>query len=274
MTPPSQTLTRARPPVDPRMKQRRIEVARQEGRRRLKILILIVSVLVLTGGTFVAMRSPFLDVDRLAITSGPHTSPQDVTAAAGVPKHRAVIDVDTGAVARRIRTLPWVRSVQVKRRWPGTIEIVVVERVPAAAVPAAAGGWAVVDGVGRVLARVAAPPPELAPVVDVAPVGAPGTTVWQSVRPSLAVAAALPRALVAKVAGVGPGPDGEVQLHLKPAGLARLGPPSELAAKLSALVVVLDHVPLTTAAGIALVDVRVPTTPVVTRSLTPSNAGQ
>ena len=256
------------------MKQRRIEVARQEGRRRLKILIAIASVLGLTGSAFIAVRSPFLDVDRLAITSGPHTSPADVTAAAGVPKHRALIDVDTAAVARRVRTLPWVRSVRVRKQWPATIRIDVVERVPAAAVPAAAGGWALVDGGGRVLARVGAPPPDLAAVVDVPPVGAPGTNVWQSVRSSLAVAAALPRSLVARVAGVGPAPGGEVQLHLRPQGIAQLGPPTDLAAKLSAVVVLLDHVPLVTNAGVAVVDVRVPTTPVVTRSLTPSSTGR
>ena len=253
------------------MRERRIAVARQEGRRRLKILVAIISVLTLTGAAFLAMRSPFLDVDRLQITSGPHTPPQDITAAAGVPKHRALIDVDTAAVARRIRTLPWVRTVRVTKTWPATVRIDVVERVPVAAVPAAAGGWALVDRSGRVIARVGAPPDDLAPVVDVAPVGAPGTTVWASVRPSLAVAGALPRALVPRVAGVGPGPDGDVQLHLKPSGLARLGPPTDLAAKLSALVVVLDHVPMVTSAGTALVDVRVPTTPVVTRSLTPSS---
>ena len=268
MNPPTQTLVR--PPVDPRINQRRIEVARAEGRRRLKILIAVLSVLVLTGSGFLAMRSPFLDVDRLAITSGPHTSPQAVTAAAGVPRHRPLIDVDPGEVARRIRTLPWVRSVRVRRQWPATVEIVVVERSAAAAVPAAAGGWALVDTSGHVLERTAAPPPDLVPVVDVSPVGAPGTIVWQSVRPSLRVAAALPRSLVPKVAGVGPGPDGEVQLHLKPAGVARLGPPVELGAKLSSLAVVLDHVPLTSAGGAAVIDVRVPTAPVITRTPPPA----
>jgi len=256
------------------MKQRMIEVRRTEGRRRLRILIAIIAVLSLTGAVFVALRSPFLDVDRLAITAGPHTTPQDITLAAGVPKHRALVDVDTDAVARRIRTLPWVRSVRVSKQWPATVRIDVVERVPAAAVPAAAGGWALVDGSGRVLARVGAPSPDLAPVVDVAPVGGPGTTVWQSVRPSLAVAATLPRSLIDRVAGVGPAPGGEVQLHLKPQGIARLGPPTNLAAKLSAVVVLVDHVPLVTNTGVAVLDVRVPTTPVVTRSLTPSSGGR
>jgi cell division protein FtsQ len=263
--------------IDPRIRQRRIEVKRNEGRRRLKILVAVLSVLLVTGTAFVAMRSPFLDVDRLAITSGPHTSPRAVTAAAGVPRHRPLIDIDTTAVARRIRTLPWVRSVSVRRQWPGTVEITVVERTAAAAVPAAAGGWALVDAGGWVLERMAAPPPGVVPVVDVAPVGAPGTTVWRSVRDSLTVAAALPPALIPKVAGVGPGPDGEVQLHLKPAGLARLGPPAELAAKLSSLAVVLDHVPLTGAGAVAVIDVRVPTAPVVTRvpaSLTPPQSGR
>ena len=256
------------------MQQRMIETRRTEGKRRLKVLIAMVTVLCLTGGAFLAMRSPFLDVDRLQILSGPHTPAQEITAAAGVPKHRALVDVDTGAVARRIRTLPWVRSVRVTKKWPATVRIEVVERVPAAAVPAAAGGWALVDRFGRVLARVGAAPPDVPPVVDVAPVGGPGTNVWASVRPSLAVAGALPRALVPRVAGVGPGEDGEVQLHLKPSGVARLGTPTDLAAKLSALVVVLDHVPMATSAGVAVVDVRVPTTPVVTRSLTPSSTGR
>jgi len=264
------TTTTTRLPIDPKIRQRRIEIKRRQGRRRLLVLIAAMSVVILSAGAYGLTRSPLMDLDHLVVTAGPHTPAAAVTAAAGVPRHRLLVDIDTAAVARRLQALPWVRSADVRKKWPATLMISIVERTPAAAAAAASGGWALLDISGRVLASVPAPPPDLPAVVDVPGVGAPGSEVGAATRSVLAVAAALPPALVPKVAGVGPAPGGEVLLHLRPVGMARLGPPSDLAAKLTSLAVLLDHVPLTGPNGaVAVIDVRVPTAPVVARSLTP-----
>ena len=60
------------------------------------------------------------------------------------------------AAAERVVALPLVRSARVVRSWPSTLRVVVVEREPLAAVPAAGGRLALVDGDGVVVDTVAA----------------------------------------------------------------------------------------------------------------------
>ena len=84
----------------------------------------------------------------------------------------------------------------------------------------------------------------------------------------LAVAAALPAELVPAVAEVRTGEaDGEVQLGLVDGGVARLGPVAggggELGDKIVAVVTVLAQVDT---GCLAVLDVRVPSAPAVTRS--------
>jgi hypothetical protein len=78
----------------------------------------------------------------------------------------------------------------------------------------------------------------------------------------LAVAAALPTAVAAAVATVA-AVDGEVELVLAEGGIARLGQAVEIGAKLVAVATVLEQVDRTC---LAIVDVRVPSAPAVTRT--------
>jgi len=63
----SPTPAEAPPPVpmDPRIRDRRIEVKRAVGRRRLRVLLVAGSIIVALGLAFVTVNSPFLDVDRV-----------------------------------------------------------------------------------------------------------------------------------------------------------------------------------------------------------------
>ncbi len=71
---------------------------------------------------------------------------------------RPLAVVDVGSVREQVAAMPLVLEVAVERRWPRTLEVVVTERVAVAAVPAA-GGVAVVDEQGVVLATQPEPPP-------------------------------------------------------------------------------------------------------------------
>ena len=46
--------------------------------------------------------------------------------------HAGFLDVDLGTTRRRLAALPWVASAEVRRKWPGTLEIQVREEVPIA----------------------------------------------------------------------------------------------------------------------------------------------
>ncbi len=68
--------------------------------------------------------------------------------------------LDTDEVADRVRALPSVASVDVRRSWPHTLVIEVTERTPVAVV-AATDGFVVLDASGVVFNQVTARPPSV-----------------------------------------------------------------------------------------------------------------
>lgn len=250
-------------PIDPRIRQRRVQVTREEGRRRLRIVVASLAVAAVVAGSVAATRSPLLDVDRVELVGARHTSQRDVVVASGLADHPLMLDVDSGAVARAVESLPWVSRARAERRWPGTVRIVVSERAAAAAVATDQGGWARVDRTGRVLSLDDGRPADLPLIVDLTAPSRPGQSLGRTAAAALRVAASLPPELRGRVAELRPGPDGDVDLALRPpGGTVRLGPPLRLDAKLSAAVAVLTRADLS---RLDVVDVRVPTSPVLTR---------
>ncbi|HVM06588.1 MAG TPA: FtsQ-type POTRA domain-containing protein [Acidimicrobiales bacterium] len=250
-------------PIDPRIRRRRIEVRRDEGRRRRRIVVSCVVAAAAVAGAAGATRSPLLDVDRVVLRGAEHTRHDAVVELGHLASSPPMLDVDTATLARRVEALPWVLDARARRQWPSTIRVDVVERRPAAVLPAGEGTWALADGTGRVLAVGPEKPPGL-PVLGAVPApGRPGTTVGGETRPSLAVAAALPDDLRSRIADVAAVPGGEVELQLvPPGGVVRLGPPVDLDEKFRVLATVLARAEL---AGVAVIDVRVPRAPALTR---------
>ena len=250
-------------PMDPRIRRRRVEVRRDERRHRRRVLLGCLGVATLLAGAAAATRSPVLDVDRVVVVGAEHTVRSEVIAAGRLASSPAMLDVDTASVGRRVEALPWVLEARARREWPSTIRVDVVERRPAAVLPAGDGVWALADGTGRVLA-VGPEKPAGLPVLGAVPVpGGPGSTVPDAARPSLAVAAALPEQLRASIADVAAVPGGEVELQLAPpGGVVRLGTPVDLHEKFAVVTTILAKADL---AGVAVIDVRVPRAPALTR---------
>ncbi len=248
--------------MDPRIRQRRVDVARQEGRRRRWLLVVVASLLVAAGAAVGATRSPLLDVDRVEVRGAARTPPNALIAAGGLQGRPLMVDVDARRVSRRVEALPWVLRARTIRAWPDTVVVEVTERAPAAVVRAGVA-WAVVDATGRVLDAGATRPPDL-PALNGAPApGAPGTSLPGAGTGSLAVVAALPPALHGRVSEIRTTPGGEVLLQLNPpGGEIRLGRPENLDFKLSSALTVLEKADLS---RLAVLDVRVPTAPVLTR---------
>jgi cell division protein FtsQ len=242
--------------MDPRIKERRIAVKRDEGRRRLRFLIVSAIVVGLVGAAAGATRSPLLDVDLIEVRGAEHVAVGTVLRTAGLARGDLMIDLDPGAAERRIERLSWVAQADVRREWPGTVAVRVIERRAAAAVPVA-GGWATVDGSGRILERAADAPAGLG-IVDVPPIR--GNRVPKALLDALTVAAAIPERLLDRVPSVVQRPDG-LELPLRPTGTVRLGGPDRLGEKLTALETLLDRVD----GPVAVIDVRVPDAPVLTR---------
>lgn len=252
--------------IDPRIRERRNAVARDRGRRRLRVLLAaaaVVSVLVVID---LGLHSSLLSVSRIEVQGAGQEPVAAVTQAARLAEHQPLFGLDAAAVAARVEALPWIATARVERHWPHSIAVVVTERVPVAQLAEPAGRWALVDGSGRILAVTGARRPGLVQLSVRDPAGAPGTRLRPADTPALAVAAALPALpapRLAQVTAVVPQGGGAVTLSLVGGVAVVLGPPTELAAKLAALTTVLSQVDMS---GVRTIDLRVPGQPALTRA--------
>lgn len=250
--------------IDPRIRQRRVQVRREEGRRRLHVLTASMAFVGLLAAGAGLTRSPVLDVDYVDVRGAENTPREALLGATGLSGHPLMVEVHTDNVVRQAKALPWVKDATARRQWPGTVRIDLTERVPAALVPVEMGQrWAVSDATGRILDVVTAKPPGLPVIGNVRDVGAPGSSVAMAAAASLDVAASLPRSLRLRVADLATTPGGEVELQLvEPGGVVRLGAAEDLNRKYAALLTLLEKVDL---AKLEVIDVRVPRAPVLTR---------
>jgi len=138
----------------------------------------------------------------------------------------------------------------------------VVERSAAAVTRDDTGGWALVDRTARVLERASEPPPGLPVVEGLSAAGTPGTHLAAGASDALAAAASMPPGLAPRVMTVVVAPAGGVELRLSPRGVVLLGTAEGIGDKLRAARTVLGAVDPNT---VAVLDVRVPHTPVLTR---------
>lgn len=264
------------PPIDPRIAARRAEVqaeaAEGASRRRRRLALVTVVALVVAIAAATALLSPLTSVQVIEVAGAQRTTAAEVRAASGLASRPPMVRVDEAQVRSAIAALPWVKEVELDRQWPRTIVVTVVERSPAAVAPCQVNGASscLIDAAGRVLAPLSADPKGAATLPRLAGVpaaGPPGATVADAVRGPLAVAVALPEALRPLVVGVR-GEGSEVALDLQAPGrsetppVIRLGGADRIPEKLTAAATVLAR---TSVNGVAVLDVRVPESPALTR---------
>ncbi len=259
---PSSTVRPPRPPapIDPRIRARRIEVRRVEGRRRLQRVVDILALTVVAGAFVGALWTPLLDVDELHIEGATRTGIDAVRAHAGIEVGDQLIDVDLRAVGRRLTALPWVGEVTLHRGVDGVVRISVTERTAVAAL--GTGGAAVlVDRDGRILGPLTerAEAATLIQLSGIDAVPAAGEFLPQGLRGAVRLAERLASGLPGSVASLDP--HGLVA-QLAAGGEVRFGDVSSLEAKIQSLQTVLDQVDLRC---LAVVDLRLPGSPVLTR---------
>jgi cell division protein FtsQ len=258
---------REKPPIDPRIRARRIEVQRTEGRRRLQRLGWLAIACAAVVALWWLSRSPLFDVDSIRVQGAQHTGAATIAGVIGIERGDALLTADVGGAAHAVSELPWVATAKVRRSWPGTISVTVVERVPVAAIAAKGGGWVVVDVDGRTLAKEKQPAVELMRIAG-RPMGVRlGVRADARYRGAIDLAAAVPPSLRAAVASIWPQRDGSLEATIAlPGGAtatARFGAANQLEAKLVALAAVLERADL---ARVRIIDLRVPGAPALTRA--------
>ncbi len=127
---------------------------RQLRRRKERRMIGVAALICLVSASIGLYFSPILRVQHVEVTGTSALNPDDVATLADIRGDSMVSSTFTGAEAR-VAALPQVRSVQIQRQWPDTIEIAVTERAPWATWTAGATPYTI-DETGVVLATTAA----------------------------------------------------------------------------------------------------------------------
>ncbi len=263
---PTGTVVTDPPSIDPRIRQRRLAIRRNEGRRRLRWIVGVVAVVALLVGGWALLHTGLFSADAIAVTGvHPQTTDAAIVGAAGLERHPPLISVDPGATAGRVESLPFIATARVERHWPDGVTVSVTERVPTATMAGPGTSWSVLDGSGRTLEVVAARPPGLLELVEGTPTGAlapapVGGTLKGDVAGGLTVVRTLPKAFSAQVVSVTVAPDGTITLALNSGIHVLLGTGTELAAKYEDVAAIIAHASLR---GATTIDVSVPGSPTV-----------
>ena len=246
--------------VDPKLAARRVEVARHEGRRRLRLLAALCIVTLLALGCIVAANSSFLDVDEVEVIGAANTDPAAVVAAGGVVIGDPLLDLDVEAAVSAMERLPWIESATIDRTVGGSVLITVSERVPVSGLPLDAG-LMLVDRDGRQLGVVAGAPTGFLPIIGITPDGVVGQPAPPETHAVLRLLAKLTPAITPEVTQV-EWANGTLVLHLRAGGRVKLGDDTALEEKMVSLETILAKVDLRC---LSEIDVRVPSAPAVTR---------
>lgn len=245
--------------VDGRIAERRAEVRRARQRARLRRTIAVLVLLLVAAAAVVFLRSEASAVRSVRVEGVERLAVEDVVEASGVVVGDSAVRLWPPTIARRLESLPLVRTASVERRRLRDVVIVVTERAPVYGV-VYRGEGVLVDRDGLVIDRgepgrlpsvtvVSAPPRPGEPVAGHAAL-ANAHRVWSGLSGPLRSRVVAMRA---------PDEDG-LELTLDDGLVVRFGRADQLEEKIRALGAVLDDVGGT---EVTVVDVRVPGFPVV-----------
>lgn len=201
-------------------------------------------------------HSSIFGAKRIVVTGAHHLSRAEVLDAAGLHRTTNLLWVDPAAVEDSLESNPWVAEATVTRSLPSTMRIAVTERRPASTT-VVGSTWFVVASDGTVLGPSHGRPhlPVL-PSAEAVSVGGRSAALTVSAR----IAGGMTPWLRSRVATVGPGPDGTIELGLDDGVRVLFGPATDIRAKGQALVGIL-HWAQDRHDRLATIDVRSPVAP-------------
>ena len=251
----------AEPEIDPRIAARRDAVEFEKRRRRGRWWLAAAIVAAVLVGAWFLTRTPLLDVDRIDVQGATVVTTEEIVSVSGLRTGAPLLEVDAGAAAARVRQLPYIETASVTRQLDGLIIITVTERIPVALAIDANGVAMLVDRSGKVIGpHVAGDGIEIVLAgVEAGPAG----SVIEGASGALAVASFLTPGMRSRVVSISTAVDGSISLALGPQGTVVMGPPSDLAAKVDSLRIVMGQVDQRDLASINVVN---PSTPVVVRT--------
>ena len=188
------TATRApqRPPMDARIRQRRMEVRRASMRRRRRMLGGVILAAAVAAAGVGITRSPLFAITGVRVEGVPAAQSEVVKDAAQIAKGENLMSANFDEALAATQALPWVADASIRRVPPSTVVIDVVPRKPVAVLAGDTGNW-LVDRSGVVIAEAGA---EKLPRIDLmtSAVPVPGSEIADpAATNALALYEALPR---------------------------------------------------------------------------------
>lgn len=229
-------------------------VRRQWARRWLAWRRVVVAVLLLglvAGSLWLVFASSVLAVQGVRIEGTQVLDPRVVRRAAAVPTGSPLATVDLDAIAKRVRALSAVDSVDVSRSWPDAVRIDVTERV-AVAVVQQGNALRGLDDQGVLFRRYPSRPHSL-PLIRMS-----GHARSDALAEAAKVAGSLPPSIAAKVDYVEVRTVDTIALRLRSGRVVRWGSADGSDAKARVLAVLLKQ-------KASSFDVSVPGQPIITR---------
>jgi cell division protein FtsQ len=246
--------------MDERIADRRASVRRDRRAARLRRTLIVALLCGLAAGLAWFEQSEAAAVRSIEVVGLERIDRQAVLDAAAIPSGRSILRFSTRSIAARVRELPAVRQVVVRRAALDRITIEITERQPVLAVQ----HWRTVrlldrDGVviedgemeGLPMVRLATPPPAVGSTFAAHAALSNAYRVWAGLSGPLRV----------QVVVLDAPDDVGLELELASGVVIRFGRAERIEEKVRAIGAVLDDI---AGSEVKVIDVRVPSVPVVT----------
>ena len=118
--------------VDPRIVRRRLEVAEEQARSRVRRSLVMLATLAGVGCVVWFFVSPLMSVRTVVVDGARHSAVDEILSDAKVVEGRPMVAIRVGAIEEQLMADPWIESASVKVVFPTRVEVKVREREPIA----------------------------------------------------------------------------------------------------------------------------------------------
>lgn len=218
-----------------RFRERRIAARRAEGRRRLRIAVIVGSVVGVIVVALILLASPILSIRTIDVEGVVYADPERVGEVVASLRGDAILTADLRGAERALEEIPWVREARVSMHLPRRVSVQIDERQPIAFYRAVDGFNRVIDLEGRVLDVIEGDLVDFPPIQGTGPNLSAGDVVEQPFLGAAQLINALPRELRQRLVSMAISPDGEVSFLLTDDVTVLFGRPDRFQDKLVAL---------------------------------------
>ncbi|KOV85888.1 cell division protein FtsQ/DivIB [Nocardia sp. NRRL S-836] len=201
-------------------------------RRRLVALLTVLSVLGLTYGVYF---TPLLGVRNVDVHGAMVLTDDQVRAAAAIESGTPLVRLDLQGIRERVAAVPRIAAIEVERQLPGTVRLLISERVPVGFVKLP-DGYHLIDSTGKDYASLPTPAPGVPELVLATP-----STADPATRAVVGVLNELPEKLRPEVLQVSATTGADVRLALTGDRVVKWGGSEDTARKAAVLVVLLTR---------------------------------